>query len=227
MEWKPYNKPKKVRSNVWASDAEPYKQLTGPQAQDKYYAESEKVIDKIPQPITNVNDEDGETQTCWWGARAEFGRCIPCDDCQNVYGVPHAMIQCYASNGDVPQTPGAGRKVAKAKEMICKFVDDFNKKTNWQPIPEDNESTASTVASSYEGVTGEPLCNICYKCYGNRFRSDENFFVNFETMRLTAKWMNKRKKRNQTIRRRKSSSSTSSRMQRRSCIMKVPVISIS
>ena len=118
--------PKKYRSNDWAGDDEPYNQpgysFTGPQAQDPHYEialeEPKEVINKLPQPITELpadSDEEGDTKK-WWGARAEFGRCIPCDACDCVYGVPHAMVQCYFSNGHVPNIAGAGRRIAKAKE---------------------------------------------------------------------------------------------------------------
>ena len=195
--------PKKTRANDWEGGDERYNQpgysFTGPQAQDPRCgiapAETKETIDKIPQPINELDDsaEEGAT-TKWWGARAEIGRSIPCDICDNVYGVPHAMVQCYLSSGLVPNTAGAGRRIAKAKEEIGFITVEFQHKMNLKDDGESSTTTESSAQSSFEGMTGESLCNMCYKCYGRKFHGDEDYFVNFDKMRLTAKWCNKRNK---------------------------------
>ena len=159
--------PKKTRANDWEGGDENYNQpgysFTGPQAQDRRCdiapAETNEVIDKIPQPITAVKDEEGATIE-WWGARATIGRSLPCDICDNVYGVPRAMVQCYLSSGHVPNTAGAGRRIAKAKEEIGFITVEFQHKMNLKDDGESSTTTESVAQSSFEGMTGESLCTI-------------------------------------------------------------------
>ena len=182
--------------------------FTGPRAQDPNYVPPDEkkskhkiwpVVDSLP----GTYEGEGATKQ-FWGGRAYVGNMFPCDCCGKLYGLPHCMVQCKLSDGHVPNTAGTMQRVGKAKEALD-VLPTLKLKVN-KTDTSDSESTNSTISTaassadttatptkkSFEGMKGEATHNVCWQCYGEKFKGDANFFLHQDGVRLSSTWNNLR-----------------------------------
>ena len=121
-QWKDW---KGSANDDWSDSEDNYESMTGPQAEDPAFEcpdapneeEKKRLEDKIPKPINlSGNDNEKGELPNFWGGRASVGQLLPCDKCNQVFPCAMAMIQCYHSNGEVPNTSGAGKRSATRKK---------------------------------------------------------------------------------------------------------------